>query len=282
MNDLSSKEGKSELVAHLKKADIVISNFKEKSAKRLGIDYESVCAIKEDIIYAQLSGYPDQEKVAFDVALQAETGFMSMSGTEDGVPVKMPVALIDILAAHQLKEAILIALLKRHKTKKGSKVTTTLYESAVASLANQATNWLMNEVVPKKMGTLHPNIAPYGEVFRTKDEKEIVLAIGTDKQFENLCMTLDCQKLVNDERFISNSDRVINRKLLYDILHKKLSQWRIKAFIGQAEMNNIPVGEVKDLQAVFEEEKAKKMIIEDEDDHGNIRKRVRTIAFNLV
>ena len=282
MSDLSSDDGRKELEVWLNKADIVISNFKEKSAKRLGLDYESVCAIKEDVIYAQLNGYPEKEKVAFDVALQAETGFLSMSGTEDGDPVKMPVALIDIIAAHQLKQGILVALLKRYKTQKGSKVITSLYESAIASLANQATNWLMNKVVPEKMGTLHPNIAPYGEVYQTKDGKELVLAVGTEKQFENLCSVLDCSSLVLDARYNNNTNRVKNRKSLFVLLQKELSQWTLKAFMAKAEAMKIPVGEVKNLQAVFDEEEAKKMVLEDSDELGNIRKRVRTISFSVI
>lgn len=281
MSDISSQDGKTDLIDWLQKADVVISNFKEKSAKRLGIDYASLKALKQDIIYAHLSGYPNSEKVAFDVALQAETGYLSMSGTEDGVPVKMPVALIDILAAHQLKEGILIALLKRYKTGKGSKILTTLYEAAIASLANQATNWLMNKVVPQKMGTLHPNIAPYGEVFLTKDQKEIVFAIGTDQQFENLCTVLECKDLVVDRRFVSNSARVENRKILFDIIQQYISSWPFSNFMEVAESMKIPVGEVKDLKAVFEEKNAKSMILEDADKDGNIRRRVRTIAFSV-
>jgi len=265
----------------LKQADVVISNFKEKSAKRLGLDYESVRAIKEDIIYAHLNGYPSKEKVAFDVVLQAETGFLSMSGTENGIPVKMPVALIDILAAHQLKEGILVALLKKYKTKEGSKVVTSLYESAVASLANQATNWLMNKVVPKKMGTLHPNIAPYGEVCQTKDKKEIVLAIGTEKQFENLCAVLNCESLYLDARYSTNTSRVENRESLYDFLQKQLIQWNANSFLERARLVNVPVGEVKNLQAVFEEKDAKNMVLEDLDKQGNVRKRVRTVSFSI-
>jgi len=197
------------------------------------------------------------------------------------VPVKMPVALIDILAAHQLKEGILIALLKRYKTGKGSKILTTLYEAAIASLANQATNWLMNKVVPQKMGTLHPNIAPYGEVFLTKDQKEIVFAIGTDQQFENLCTVLECKDLVVDRRFVSNSARVENRKILFDIIQQYISSWPFSNFMEVAESMKIPVGEVKDLKAVFEEKNAKNMILEDVDGNGNIRRRVRTIAFSV-
>src|SRR5690606_4167760 len=120
----------------------------------------------------EITAYENEpDKPAFDVVLQAETGFMYMNGEPGREPARMPVALIDILAAHQLKEAILIALLHRERTGKGSHVSASLFGSAIASLANQASNWLMAGHIPQRMGSAHPNIAPYGDVFYTNDDK---------------------------------------------------------------------------------------------------------------
>jgi crotonobetainyl-CoA:carnitine CoA-transferase CaiB-like acyl-CoA transferase len=114
-----------------------------------------------------------------------------MNGEKNAAPLKMPVALIDILAGHQLKEAILIALLNKYKTNKGSHITVSLFDTAIASLANQATNWLIAHHLPTAQGSLHPNIAPYGEIFTTKDNHQITFAIGSDKQFKHLCEILN-------------------------------------------------------------------------------------------
>ncbi len=281
MNDLSTEDGKSELTRWLKRADIVIANFKEKSAQRMGLGFEQIKKIKEDIIYAQLNGYPKKEKVAFDMVLQAESGFLSMCGTQSGEPAKLPVALIDLMAAHQLKEGILIALLKKYKTGKGSYVVSSLFESAIASLANQATNWLMNNYIPKRMGTLHPNIAPYGEIFETKDNAKIVLAVGTDNQFQKLCKVLKIEEYAESDMYKTNTDRVENRKTLFEKIEAEVLKLRANTFLEMCDLENIPAGEVKNMKAVFDDPIASNMIIEDQDENGNTRKRVKTIAFRV-
>ena len=185
--DLSEESNRAKLIELISSADVVISNFKHSSAKKFKVDYESIKAIKPTIIYGQINGFSNSERVAYDVVLQAESGFMFMNGQSDSKPTKMPIALIDVLAAHQLKEGLLVALLKREKTGEGSFVSCSLEASALASLANQATNFLMNDFVPQRIGSLHPNIAPYGEIVTTKDGKNLVLAAGSQIQFQKLC-----------------------------------------------------------------------------------------------
>ncbi len=283
MSDLALDEDREHLLSWIVKADIVIANFKESSAKKLGLDYASLKQINSNIIYAQLNGFPGaSKKVAFDVVLQAETGYLSMCGLPTGEVAKMPVALIDVMAAHQLKEGILIAFLKKYKTGQGSYVVSSLFESAIASLANQATNWLMNRSIPQRMGTIHPNIAPYGEVFCTADAKDIVLAIGTDKQFENLCKVVGLSNVAEDPMFKSNTQRVENRAALAEILGPALLQLRADEFMKNCESYNIPVGKIKNLEEVFQDEQAQRMILSDEDEQGNTRKRVSTIAFSIT
>lgn len=283
ISDLSKAKDKNTLLDWLKKADIVVANFKQNSAVKLGLDYASVQQIKQDIIYAQLDGYPDgQDKVAFDVVMQAETGYLSMCGTFDGQTAKMPVALIDILAAHQLKEGILIALLKRMKSGKGSFVSASLYETAIASLANQATNWLMNNSIPQKKGTLHPNIAPYGEVFKTKDNRELVLAVGTQQQFVSLCNVLELSALVSDQRFLQNVNRVKNRAELAEYLGDRIAAHESQDLLYKCVQNKIPIGLIQNLKEVFEDPNARQLILTDHDNEGNIKKRVSTISFSIV
>lgn len=282
MNDLSKSMDRDLLYNWVEKADIVIANFKHSSALKLGLDYDSLKSIKKDIIYGQIDGYPaGVNKVAFDVVMQAETGYLSMCGQADGQTAKMPVALIDILASHQLKEGILIALLEKLKSGKGSYVSASLYETAIASLANQATNWLMNNSIPQKMGTLHPNIAPYGEVFTTSDKREVVLAVGTEQQFVTLCRILNLSALPTDARFSENVLRVDNRVVLASYLKEKIATYSSSKLLSICEINKIPIGLIQNLNEVFNNPNAQKMILKDIDRDGYERKRVSTISFSI-
>jgi len=194
-------------------ADIIVANFRKGQAERFALDFKSVCKVNPTVIYGNITGFgPDESRPAFDVALQAETGYMFMNGQPDSEPTKMPVALIDVLAAHQLKEGILLALLNREKTGEGAMVEVSLFDAAVSALTNQASNWLMNSHIPQRIGSLHPNIAPYGEILTTADDKQIVLAIGSNVQFSALCKILDLNELIEDNRFISNQNRLSNHQ----------------------------------------------------------------------
>jgi len=204
-----------------------------------------------------------------------------MTGEADREPVRMPVALIDLLAAHQLKEAILIALLHKERTGDGSYVSTSLFESAIASLANQATNWLMEGYIPQRMGSAHPNISPYGDIFYTKDNKLITLAVGTEKQFKSLCECLVKPELAEDRRFKINVLRVENRKQLKDELNQLILNFNRKDLNDLFEKNGVPAGNINNMQEVFEIPHSKSMILEERKEDGSMSKRVRTVAFKV-
>src|SRR6478736_2525020 len=173
------------------KSDIVIASYKPGDAEKLGVAYQQLRLINPQLIYGQITGYgSDDDRVGYDAVIQAEAGFMALNGEHDGPATKMPVALIDVLAAHHLKEGLLLALLKRERLKEGSFVEVSLVQTAVASLANQATNWLVGKKLPVRQGSAHPNIAPYGDSFVTEDSKRILLAVGSDKQFDELIKIL--------------------------------------------------------------------------------------------
>ncbi len=138
----------------------MIASFKSGDALKLQVDYQTLKAKNHSIVYGHISGYgPEHKKAGYDAVIQAEAGFMHMNGEPEGASLKMPVALIDILAAHHLKEGILLALLKRANSGTGDYVHVSLFDSAISSLANQATNWLVAKSNPTKMGQEHPNIA---------------------------------------------------------------------------------------------------------------------------
>ncbi|MGB1248793.1 MAG: CaiB/BaiF CoA transferase family protein [Chitinophagales bacterium] len=257
--DVKNKEDYNQVIALVKDADIVIANFKTGAAQKLQLDFDSIRKINPAIIYGEITGFGENEKrTAFDVVLQAETGFMSMNGEPTGKPVKMPVALIDILAAHQLKEGLLLALLNR--TDEAQKVSVSLYDTAVASLANQATNWLIAKHIAQPMGTLHPNIAPYGELFLTKDEKWLVLAIGNDKQFAQLCNAIEQSELSDEDKFSINPNRVKNREELSEIIQKSIKTATGEYWSSLLSSKDIPYGIVNNMKEVFDDKKAQQLI----------------------
>ncbi len=265
-------------------ADIVISNFKPSSARRLGFDAESLRTENQRLIYAQLNAWadPEDESPAFDVVLQAEAGFLGMCGEPGRPPVKMPVALIDLLAAHQLKEGILLALLERERTGRGATVTTSLFGAAVASLANQATNWLMAGHVPGPLGTRHPNIAPYGDVFPGADGRPVLLAVGTERQWRQLCRVLGLEKWAEHADFQSNTTRVSNRERLCEILKNEILKRPAAALVDELKATGVPAALIRSMPEVFELPAAQGMILEEALAGGFETRRVKTVAFEVT
>jgi crotonobetainyl-CoA:carnitine CoA-transferase CaiB-like acyl-CoA transferase len=264
-------------------ADVVIANFRASAARRLGFDPDRLHALNPRLIYAQLQAYADadDERPAFDVVLQAETGFLSMTGEPGRAPVKMPVALIDVLAAHQLKEAVLLALLHRERTGRGSTVSASLFESAVASLANQAANYLMAGHVPGPMGTQHPNIAPYGDLYRGADDTWLLLAAGTERQFATLCRELDLPGLPADPRFHTNALRLEHRDELNRHLAAAIARHEPEALVGRLHRAGVPAARIRNLAEVFAQPAARHMTLSENRD-GQTLHMVRSVAFRLL
>jgi len=280
--DLTDSEDFERVLQLLSKADIVLSNFKNTAAKKFRLDYENVKQIVPNIIYTQLSGYEfDNNRPAYDAVLQAESGFLYLNGNKNEMPIKIPFAFIDVLASHQMREGILVALLKKTQTGEGSLVCVSMLQAAVSALINQASNYLMNDNIPERMGSQHPNIAPYGDLFTCKDRQLILLAVGTEIQFNQLCKVLSIENLNSDNRFNSNQKRVTNRVELLPVLEKRIQQKSANEWMYLFEANEVPAGIVKNMQQVFEHPLAQKMI-KTETIEGVETKRVSTIAFEIT
>lgn len=280
--DLSQATDRQKVYELIAVADIVITNYKTGDDKKLGVDYATLSALNPQLIYGQITAFGETDpRLGYDMVLQAETGFMYMNGDANGNPVKLPVALIDILTAHQLKEALLLAIIKRMQTGEGSFVTVSLFDAAIASLANQATNWLIGNVIPQRMGSLHPNIAPYGETFATTDHKTVVLAVGSDRQFFNLCKLLNLNNLCTDARFSTNAQRVTHRQLLQNLLMPEIAKLSSQLFLEKCIALQVPAAEVRNMQSVFEQSAAQKMLLTSTMPDGTMAKCVRTIAFEV-
>jgi crotonobetainyl-CoA:carnitine CoA-transferase CaiB-like acyl-CoA transferase len=259
------------------RSDMVIASYKPGDAEKLRVDYGTLSFLNPKLIYGQITGYgPNNPKVGYDAVIQAEAGFMFMSGYPEGPSMKMPVALIDILAGHHLKEGLLLAMIERAMTGKGKLVNVSLIQAAVSSLANQATNWLVANKLPKKQGSAHPNIAPYGDLFITRDDRELLLAVGNDRQFADLCRVLGLETLPADKRFHSNAARVENRHALNEILAKIIRRKGSMEIVRELDELKVPGGLIEDLRQVFERPEARQLIIE-----GNGLKGLRNFAVDI-
>lgn len=264
--DLKTPDGLARVLELVRNTDVIISSYKPGDAEKLGVDYTTLCGIRSDIIYGHITSYgPADSRVGFDAIIQAESGFTFMNGSPEGTPTKMPVALTDVLAAHHLKEGLLVALLRRERTGRGSYVPVSLIQAAISSLANQATNWLVAGHVPQRMGNDHPNIVPYGSLFRTADEQWVTLAVGNDTQFRRLCGVLKLTGLATDARFATNAARVRHRDVLIPQLATAIASINKRTLLSSLADQKVPAGSVNSLPEVFSLDQAKEMMLFDED-----------------
>ena len=270
--NLSTEAGQDVLHELAGESDVVLASYRPGSAEALGADYETLSAVNPELIYGHVTGYgPDRARAGYDAVIQAESGFMHMNGAADGPPTKLPVALMDVLAAHQLKEGLLVALLSRERDGDGAYVPVSLFQAAVSGLVNQATNWLVAGHSPQRMGSAHPNIAPYGTPYTTADQRSIVLAVGTDRQYAALCEILGRPDLANDPRFATNADRVEHRDALTQILNAQIGRFEAEDFLTALHEHNVPAGKVRDVPAVFDQPTAQAMVFNAENDPPSLR-----------
>lgn len=279
--NLKEEKERKEFFNLLEDADILLMNFKLGDQEKLHISDDVLHKINPALIIGKINGFgTDSDRVAYDLILQAETGIMSMNGTPESGPVKMPIALIDVLAAHHLKQGILIELLNRSNetSYQGKTVSVSLYDAAISSLINQASNYLMTNQIPKRIGSLHPNIAPYGELFTTADNKTITFAIGSNTHFKKLCDFLKLSELPQSSLYSTIQNRVKNRTQLSKILEERIITYQLDEILLYMHKNHVPCGEVKDLANVFKNE-ATQRLIREENIEGETTKRVSGIAF---
>jgi len=267
--DITQPEGYKVLLKLVQWADIIVASYKPGDDLKLKVDYKTLSQVKKGLIYGHITGYGRQhDKVGYDAIIQAESGFMHLNGEPNGASLKMPVALVDVLAGHQLKEGILLALIKMMQTGEGSYVEVSLYQAAISSLVNQATNWLQAGVDPQKMGSEHPNIVPYGRAYNTSDSGQIILAVGSDKQFVSLCKILNRNDLAQNNDFKTNADRVKNRIELNQELQSAIIQWTQKDLLGRLDENKIPAGAINTVSKAFENSITEELILKNNNKSG--------------
>lgn len=273
-------EGRQIVYDLVRNADIVIASYKPGDDKKLALDYDTLSGINSQLIYGHVTGYGKEDpRAGYDAILQAASGFTYLNDAPEGSPVKMPVALIDLLAAHQLKEALLLALIRRMESGGGGYIHTSLLQSGIASLANQAANWLVAGHIPERSGSDHPNIVPYGGTFKTRDEREVMLGVGNDQQFRKLCAVLGRPELAAIPLYSTNSQRVKNREKLNRLLADQILKFNREELIDKLAENNVPTGGILNMKEVFEQKASEELIIEGSLTDGKRITGLRTIAF---
>lgn len=213
--DLDSPEGRDRARRLAITADVIIENFRPGVMSKFGLDAASIRSANPRVIYCSISGFGTGSGASvpgYDLLVQAMGGLMSITGAQDGPPVKSGVALVDVITGQNAVAGILLALRTRETTGSGDHVHVDLLSSLLAALTNQASSALATGEDPPRLGNAHPSIAPY-EVFHCRD-RDIVIAVGNDKQFAALTRVLNTRQLVNDPRFVTNPDRVRHREEL--------------------------------------------------------------------
>ena len=277
--NLTHKHDLQKLYNLVKQADLVIASYKPGDAEKLKVDYDTLASINPRLIYGHITGYgPDDSRAGYDAVVQAESGFMYLNGETNGPPTKMPVALMDILTAHQLKEGLLLALLQRDRTGEGQLVQVSLLGAAVSALANQATAYLVAGQEPCRMGSEHPTIVPYGSVYTTKDQKQLVLAIGDDRQFRRLCAILGSPELADNPKYKNNLCRVQNRQDLKSILSNLIFGREREELVIELHRQHVPAGAVNTIRDVFCMPQAQQMLLHAE----GVKPGIRQVAFRLA
>jgi crotonobetainyl-CoA:carnitine CoA-transferase CaiB-like acyl-CoA transferase len=250
--DLKSKEGRQWLEEALASHDVVIENFKTADLPSFGLQPEALAQRHPHLVHVRLIGFEGQpHRLAYDVVVQAETGFMHMNGNAGAPPMRMPVALMDVLASHQIRMAAMEGLLARSGGDTGFFAEVSLEASGLSALVNQATNHLNAGASPTRNGGLHPNIAPYGDVLQCMNGF-VVLAVGNDRQFEALCNVLGNAKWAEDDRFATNQLRVLNRNVLMPLLQLAAGEFEKTDLMTQLTNNSVPAGLVKSMEEVFQ------------------------------
>jgi crotonobetainyl-CoA:carnitine CoA-transferase CaiB-like acyl-CoA transferase len=260
--DFSQPDGAALVKRLARRAHVVVENFKTGALAKYGLDYESLAAENPALIYCSLTGFghdgPKKDKAGYDYLIQGMGGLMSVTGQPDGSPgaepMKVGVAVSDLVTGLYATIAIQAALLHQARTGEGQSIDMALFDCQAAALANQATNYLVGGMLPARMGNAHPNIVPY-QVFATSDG-HLILAVANDRQFVNLAKAIGAEHLAIDPRFTTNAQRVAHRAALIASLTLILAARPLLEWIARLEAANVPCGPINRIDQVFSDPQA--------------------------
>jgi len=252
--DLKSKRAVELLRELVKSADVIIENFRPGTMERLGLGEKELRALNPRLIFASLTGFgadgPMSDWPGYDLIVQAWGGLMSITGTPDGEPVKVGVAIIDLVAGLMLGNAITAALFAREKSGVGQRIDTSLLEAEIASLINVGSNYLIGGTVPARWGNAHPNIVPY-QNFKTADGY-LVIGVASEVIWKRFCQAIGRSELTDDRRFADNSKRVQNRAELVSLLSEMFLKRNNQAWFDRLTAAEVPCAPVQSIDQVFQ------------------------------
>lgn len=245
--DLKTAEGR-ELVRRLAAdADVLLENFAPGTLDEWGLGYTSLEALNPRLVFCSITGYgatgPDAGLPGYDFAVQARAGWMAITGEPEGEPVKVGMALADVLAGQNAAVAILAALHERGRSGRGQRIEIALFDGAVAGLVNVAQAALVIGEEPRRWGNAHATIVPY-QAFRAAD-RPFVIAVGNDAQWRKLCAAVGLGALAEDPRFATNPGRVENRDALLPALTNHFATRPAAEWIARLEQAGVPCGPVQ-------------------------------------
>lgn len=251
--DFESDDGKRIVRKLAAKSDILIENFKLGGLAKFGLDYKSLAPDNPRLIYCSVTGYgqdgPYAPRPGYDLMAQGMGGIMSITGTPEGKPMRVGIPVSDIFTGVYSAVGILAALAQREKTGKGCYVDTSLLDSTVGVLANQALNYLVSGQVPLRTGNAHPNIVPYQE-FPAADG-HLMISGGNDGQYAKLCKLLGAPELIDDPKYQNNAGRLQHKDELIAKLSALTSKIKRDELLDKLEAAGIPSGPINDLAQVF-------------------------------
>lgn len=256
--NLKSEVGKEVLKKLVSHADVVVQNFKPGTLERMGLGYEILQEVKEDIILASISGFgqkgPGSRLPGYDYMIQAMSGLMSITGGREEEPTKVGVAISDVLTGLFTCIGILAALQHRNRTGEGQEIDISLFDSQLAALVNVASNYLCTGELPERLGNQHPNIVPY-QVFHAEDG-DLVVAVGNDEQFHKFCLLLGRQELSSLERYKTNAARLQYKDELVNIIAKEMKKKKKEEWKQLLDEAGIPNGPILNVKEALETEQA--------------------------
>jgi len=261
--DIAKPEGQAIIRQMAAQSDVLVENFKVGGLAHYGLDYASLKDINPRLIYCSVTGFgqdgPYAERAGYDLMVQAMSGMMSITGRSDeepgGGPQRVGVALTDIFTGVYAATAILAAVEVRHRTGTGQHIDMALLDVGMAILANQASGFLNTGAVPQRQGNSHPSLVPYQDM--PTQDGAMLLAIGNDGQFTRFCDAAGCPELARDERYATNTQRVMHRAELVPQLHRVTRQRSTAEWIALLEDKAVPCGPINDIGQAFNDAQVK-------------------------
>ena len=264
--DLKHPRGQALVAEMARRADVLVENFTPGTADRLGLGHLALRAANPRLVYCSISGFgatgPYRERAGYDAIMQGMTGLMSITGEPDGPPMKVGVALIDVITALYAHGAILAALHHRERTGEGQYLELSLMECGIAALINAATAYLVGGEVQGRWGSAHPSLVPY-QAFRARDGYFIVGA-GNERLWKAFCEVLGTPEWADDPRYDSNAKRVERRAELVGLIEARLAARGRDAWVAAFAAAGLPAGPINDIAQVFSDPQVahRQMVVE--------------------